>query len=356
MRILLGIIFICIAHLTFAQKVLVDNDDFYFYYSLEGDSLQFTFEFLNDNSVDLDDSDSTNLDWLQLQFDHNQNGLIDQLSKVDLYYMLDTAQSFQLCSGMLVDANTIDPCGSNATNGRMSVALESTQSNSSNHLVINLVVPQNEWFTGSHVCTRLSIQGASSTSGAFHFPNDPGASYFVQPHYAIQLFPDVELGDDARVCLSDTVASNADYPFYFWSDLSVGEYVVVDQTSEVILTVEDNTCSLKDTIEITVLSEDFCEGKIYNYPNVVTPNGDNFNDLFEPLLSEEVLGDPSLYQNAELSIYNRWGVLVYGSEGYPSWDGYLDSGNLATTGTYYFVMKSNNAEGYVLTGFFELLH
>ena len=339
-----------------AQKVLVDNSNHYFTYELQGDSIVFNFEFLGDSDLSLDYNDSTDLDWLLLQFDHNQNGIIDQLSTVDLYYMLDTAQQNDLCSGLIVNNNSIDPCGSNTTNGRISSEITSSNQSASNHLIITLVVPQSEWFTGSHVCTRLSIQGGNTSSGEFHYPSDPGVEYFIQPHYAIQLFPDVELGEDRRVCESDTVYANAEYPFYFWSDLETASFTTVESSSEVMLTVEDNTCSLKDTIDIQVLSEDFCEGKIYNFPNVITANGDGFNDVFEPLLSEELLGDPSLYESAELMIYNRWGVQVFGKKGYPSWDGFLDSGNLATEGTYFFILEVNNESGYVLNGYFELFH
>jgi gliding motility-associated-like protein len=339
-----------------AQKVLVENSNHYFAYELQGDSIVFTFEFLNDTDISLDYNDSTNLDWLILQFDHNQNGIIDQLSKVDLYYMLDTTKQNDICTGLIVNNNSIDPCGSNTTNGRIGYQLASSSQSTSNHLIITFTVPQSEWFTGSHVCTRVSIQGGSSSTSDFHYPSDPGVDYFIQPHYAVQLFPDVELGEDRRVCESDTVYANATYPFYFWSDLEVTNFTTVETSSEVILTVEDNTCSLKDTIEIQILSEAFCEGKIYNFPNVITANSDGFNDVFEPLLSEELFGDPSLYENAELMIFNRWGVKVFGKKGYPSWDGFLDSGNLATEGTYFFILETNNEAGYVLNGYFELFH
>ena len=49
--------------------------------------------------------------------------------------------------------------------------------------------------------------------------------------------------------------------------------------------------------------------------NVITPNGDGFNDVFEPQLE----GD---FVNIEMEIYNRWGKRVYRQEGKeaPRWD------------------------------------
>ena len=55
-----------------------------------------------------------------------------------------------------------------------------------------------------------------------------------------------------------------------------------------------------------------CEITLYN---VITPNGDGFNDAFEPQLE----GD---FVNIEMDIYDRWGKRVYRQEGKeaPRWD------------------------------------
>ena len=50
-------------------------------------------------------------------------------------------------------------------------------------------------------------------------------------------------------------------------------------------------------------------------PNVITPNGDGINDVWEPQLE----GD---FHSMEMEIYNRWGKRVYRQEGVSglSWD------------------------------------
>jgi gliding motility-associated-like protein len=77
-------------------------------------------------------------------------------------------------------------------------------------------------------------------------------------------------------------------------------------------------------------------------PNVVTPNGDGKNDelVFQNLLD---------YPNSSLSVYNRWGNLVYSSGDYHNdWKpGVVD-------GTYYYVLMVAGLEK-PLTGFFEVI-
>ena len=70
-------------------------------------------------------------------------------------------------------------------------------------------------------------------------------------------------------------------------------------------------------------------------PNVITPNGDNKNDvLFLPCIT----GDD--YPDNELVVYNQWGDEVFRQAPYQNqWDGTLDgeSGKDLPDGTYYFI-------------------
>jgi gliding motility-associated-like protein len=62
-------------------------------------------------------------------------------------------------------------------------------------------------------------------------------------------------------------------------------------------------------------------------PNVFTPNGDGFNQYF-------FIPKIELYEDAELSVVDRWGKSVYRSNGYKNdWDG----GDLSS-GVYYYVL------------------
>lgn len=78
--------------------------------------------------------------------------------------------------------------------------------------------------------------------------------------------------------------------------------------------------------------------------NVFTPNGDFSNELF--------LLTGNTYSNVSVSVYNRWGKLVYEDldapkedyhDGGTGWDGRdQNSGNLLADGTYYIVLDFND--------------
>ena len=71
-----------------------------------------------------------------------------------------------------------------------------------------------------------------------------------------------------------------------------------------------------------------------NLPNIITPNGDFINDFFEPD------GLTQLYDCGSLKIYNRWGELIFDSNGHSlSWDGRSFDGELVKTGEYFYIME-----------------
>lgn len=74
----------------------------------------------------------------------------------------------------------------------------------------------------------------------------------------------------------------------------------------------------------------------YQVPNVFTPNGDGVNDVFE------IVG---LEPNSSLSIYNRWGKLLYQTDNYENdWVGSTkERRQQLPAGTYFYVFKPNSA-------------
>lgn len=85
-----------------------------------------------------------------------------------------------------------------------------------------------------------------------------------------------------------------------------------------------------------------CPPTTYNY---VTPNGDGVNDTFF------IKGLRNIFFNFKLSIYNRWGNLVWtGDHSKADWDGIASEdkvGSEGTTlpaGTYYFVLELNDPD------------
>lgn len=73
---------------------------------------------------------------------------------------------------------------------------------------------------------------------------------------------------------------------------------------------------------------------VYELPNVFTPNGDGFNDVFTPMRIT-----PDLINKVEMHIFNRWGRVVYETEDiFINWDGNASGTHLpCSAGTYYYV-------------------
>lgn len=84
--------------------------------------------------------------------------------------------------------------------------------------------------------------------------------------------------------------------------------------------------------------------------DIMTPNGDGLNDVF-------VIRGIDRFPNNTVRIYNRWGVEVWGGQGYGQNGVFfrgesngritLDSDELLPVGTYYYVIDYTNNEGIV---------
>jgi gliding motility-associated-like protein len=69
-------------------------------------------------------------------------------------------------------------------------------------------------------------------------------------------------------------------------------------------------------------------------PNLITPNGDGFNDKWEI--------DLEMFPNASVTIFDRWGQVVFQSDNYNNdWAGtYQRTGKHVADGTYYYILKT----------------
>jgi gliding motility-associated-like protein len=69
-------------------------------------------------------------------------------------------------------------------------------------------------------------------------------------------------------------------------------------------------------------------------PNVFTPNGDGDNDLYRVIVPGRIA------ECVNLSIYNRWGQLMFVSTGNNlTWDGYTSVGQPVPNGTYMYIIE-----------------
>ena len=93
-----------------------------------------------------------------------------------------------------------------------------------------------------------------------------------------------------------------------------------------------NKCSSSDAVTINV------EKRIV-IPNVITVNGDGANDTW---FIENIENFPDV----EVLIYNRWGNLVWKSNGYDKqWDGTnYRNGEVLPDGTYFYIIDLHSVK------------
>ncbi|MEI6575257.1 MAG: gliding motility-associated C-terminal domain-containing protein [Bacteroidota bacterium] len=108
---------------------------------------------------------------------------------------------------------------------------------------------------------------------------------------------------------------------YLWNTGETQPSINVSTSGIYTLLIYNQFCSLSDTAEVV-------DCVTVRLPNVFTPNQDGYNDAF---LAEYVNVD-----KFELSVFNRWGVLMYHStEITQGWDGNFNH-NACPAGTYFY--------------------
>ena len=140
----------------------------------------------------------------------------------------------------------------------------------------------------------------------------------------------LEAGEEAEWLINDTTFTNLDVVNYTFPDS--GWY-------DITITVTNaNGCTDMQTFEI------YIEGiPEYEVGNVFTPNGDEFNERFQPHTYAMV--------EANMKVFNRWGRPVYKYDGaIPpidlwGWDGTINGGAKAAEGTYYYILDLKGTDG-----------
>ncbi len=157
-------------------------------------------------------------------------------------------------------------------------------------------------------------------------------------------FPDkVFIGEDSVSFVGDEVDFiTLDAGIWNWYDWNTGESMSTidvqatdvtgslydENTKYYWVTVENEYgCRNSDSVAVTVIRQ-------LRIPNAITPNGDGSNDKWEiPALS--------LYPNATVQIFDRWGNIVYTANGYDEskyWDGRDNRGRELPMDSYYYVI------------------
>lgn len=177
---------------------------------------------------------------------------------------------------------------------------------------------------GTYKVTVTDKWGCTDSASAKVYPApDPISRFSIDPPIKGLINSPIQFSDGSSVVEGDIID-------YDWQFVEYGleseernpnlEFETIGKT-EVILTVTtDQGCRHSYTLPYELVKDVFV-------PNVITPNGDGVNDyLVFPLIE--------LLPGSTLTIFNRWGEVIYKSDNYQNnWDGHdLNSG------TYFFVL------------------
>jgi len=152
-------------------------------------------------------------------------------------------------------------------------------------------------------------------------------------HIYEDLKPDIDLGNDTSICIDEsiTLEVNKGFEDYLWSDNSTMNNITVYNPGVFWVRVVEKTCVVSDTIHIKKCAAKFI------VPNVFTPNGDGYNDVFNI--------DHRNIWDFEVNIYDRWGVKVYQSSNLDNlWDGTVN-GRKSAEGVYFWQIIYQEYDG-----------
>lgn len=120
--------------------------------------------------------------------------------------------------------------------------------------------------------------------------------------------------------------------------LNTSNYTTETTPKTIFTKVHNGICF---SITSFLLTTNKCLPIIYNF---VSPNNDAINDSFH------IQGLRDVFLNFNLSIYNRWGTLIWtGNNNLPDWDGYANKGLLINhsrvpDGTYFYLLELNDKD------------
>ncbi|MEN8227997.1 MAG: T9SS type B sorting domain-containing protein [Bacteroidota bacterium] len=188
-----------------------------------------------------------------------------------------------------------------------------------------------------------------------YMENLPQGSY----HIRIEDLNDCSIETDADLIHPDTLALSFDtedayckdkpdgqldlhvdggvYPYLISWDRGLpdneGSFDNVDWGAYVATVTDVNNCVTIDTAFV-----DYTHASCLVIPTAFSPNSDGYNDLW-------IIEGLELYPQAEIRIFDRWGVRVYysGAAGDNPWDGSF-TGRQLPVDSYHFIIDFNNGE------------
>ncbi|MBK9735543.1 MAG: gliding motility-associated C-terminal domain-containing protein [Saprospiraceae bacterium] len=144
----------------------------------------------------------------------------------------------------------------------------------------------------------------------------------------VNKLPAINIGSDSTICELDgdvNIYAEGEFNSIDWSDGSTGDKMIINNKGTYSVTVtNDEGCESSDEVVI----KNFC-CKIF-HPNIINLSSTSGNNVFQ-------IKETSCVISSKISIYDRWGNLVYKSNnGLDQWDGTWN-GKPVELGVYVFI-------------------
>lgn len=142
--------------------------------------------------------------------------------------------------------------------------------------------------------------------------------------------PVVDLGPDTALCLPVPYGLDAGNSGmgYLWSTGEDNRTIEAPKTGTYSVKVNNQFCEGNDEVYVDIPLEAII-------PNVISPNGDELNELFE-------IAGIDRCEIYNMKIFNRWGEIVFETDDPLNefWDGKNTSGEEVNAGAYYYVLDN----------------
>ncbi|MEI6947625.1 PKD domain-containing protein [Paraflavisolibacter sp. H34] len=186
----------------------------------------------------------------------------------------------------------------------------------------------------------------------YTFRADNGCTNSLQHTVRVGQAPMADAGNDAYVLEGGSIRLNGrgagpGVTYQWWPtqfmDLAQAPAPRVSPTDDTryrLTVTSSEGCTATDEVQVTVL-------KNLRIPNAFSPNGDGVHDRWE-------IPNLTSYPGATVEVYNRYGQLVFRSNGYGRpWDGTYN-GNPVPVATYYYIIHPKNGRSQ-MSGFVDVI-
>ena len=219
-------------------------------------------------------------------------------------------------------------------------------------VIIEATVPCDE---STYTAVSNCISGASNSFTLLGSNLAPSSTYFIQVDGAetsglsaaecgFEIFisgegiePIINAGDDVSILPGESIQLNGNGDgLLSWAPIetlsnsfSSSPFANPISTTTYILSSSINDCVYTDEVTVVVLSP-------ITVMTAFTPNDDGYNDYWE-------IGNISNYPGSKITVFDRWGQIVFISTGYSSekrWNG-TNKGLRLPSGTYFYIIELN---------------